>query len=65
MPQLVISGLLICGSSPSAFDHRIRFVSPQGQNSQPTHSNVIVYLGENTRRFIEVFSEIGVVAGRL
>ena len=46
-------------------DHRIRFVSPQGQNSQPTHSNVIVYLGENTRRFIEVFSEIGVVAGRL
>ena len=46
-------------------DHRIRFVSPQGQNSQPTHSNVIVYLGENTRSFIEVFSEIGVVAGRL
>lgn len=46
-------------------DHRIRFVSPQGQNSQPTHSNVIVYLGENTRRFIEVFTEIGVVAGRL
>lgn len=46
-------------------DHRIRFISPRGDYSQPTHSNVIVYLGSNEGRFVELFSEIGTVAKRV
>lgn len=46
-------------------DHRIRFISPRGDYSQPTHSSVIVYLGSNEGRFVELFSEIGTVAKRV
>jgi len=46
-------------------DHRIRFISPRGDYSQPTHSNVIVYLGSNEGRFVELFSKIGTVAKRV
>lgn len=46
-------------------DHRIRFISPRGDYSQPTHSSVIVYLGSNESRFVELFSEIGTVAKRV
>ena len=46
-------------------DHRIRFISPRGDYSQPTHSNVIVYMGSNESRFVELFSEVGTVAKRV
>lgn len=46
-------------------DHRIRFISPRGDYSQPTHSNVIVYFGSNESSFVELFSEIGTIAKRV
>jgi ParB family transcriptional regulator, chromosome partitioning protein len=43
---------------------RIRFVSPEGKKSSPSHSNCIVYIPDlidRTEKFTEVFSRIGVV----
>lgn len=46
-------------------DHRIRFESPGGEASQPTHSNAIVYLGNNTKGFIKHFAQFGAIAKRV
>lgn len=46
-------------------DARIRFYSPNGDASQPTHSNALVYLGPHIARFVEVFSRFGAVMARL
>lgn len=46
-------------------DHRIRFYSPDGEPQSPTHSNAFVYLGPQIDRFIDLFSAVGVVVGRL
>jgi hypothetical protein len=46
-------------------DHRIRFISPDGEMNQPTHSNALVYLGSNEAAFINIFAEFGVVAKRV
>lgn len=40
---------------------RIHFIN----SSAPTHSNVIVYLGANIKKFVEVFSKHGAVVRRL
>lgn len=40
---------------------RIRFVAPAaaGEKHQPTHSNVIAYLGDRVDRFVEEFAQFG------
>jgi hypothetical protein len=43
-------------------DKRIRFVSPFGEKSSPTHANAIVYVPgteDVTDRFLDVFSSLG------
>lgn len=45
-------------------DHRIRFYNESGEVGQPTHSNALVYLGDDVDTFAEIFSEFGVVAVR-
>lgn len=42
-------------------DHRIRFCSPSGESSQPTHGNVFVYLGPHRGRFAQVFGRFGTI----
>lgn len=40
---------------------RIRFVDYQGKEQKsPTHGNIFFYLGTNTDKFVEVFSQIGI-----
>lgn len=48
-------------------DHRINYISPDGvgDGSGSTHGSLFVYMGENRRRFVEVFSEIGPVVRRV
>lgn len=46
-------------------DHRIRFYNEDTAAGQPTHSNALVYLGENVSGFVTVFSAIGPVVGEL
>jgi len=46
-------------------DNRIRFYNVNGEASQPTHSNALIYLGPNVARFVEVFSRFGSVMARL
>lgn len=51
-----------------AFPHvvpvnRIRFLTPDGVGEQPTHSNVIVYLGTNVGGFRDIFGKFGYVVG--
>lgn len=46
-------------------DHRIRFYNEDTAAGQPTHSNALVYLGENVSGFMTVFSAIGPVVGEL
>lgn len=46
-------------------DHRIRFQSPIGEASQPTHSNALVYLGKNADRFIKCFARFGAIVKRV
>ena len=42
---------------------RIRFIDETGkQQDSPVHGNVFFYLGENLRRFKDVFSQIGTVS---
>ena len=44
-------------------DKRIRFMDASGQQqSSPVHGNVFFYLGEDVKRFSEVFGAIGVVS---
>jgi len=38
---------------------RIKFYSPEGQKPQPTHGNVLVYLGPKVQAFARRFSEFG------
>lgn len=45
-------------------DHRIRFYSQETDASQPTHSNALIYLGEQHERFNALFSQFGVVVKR-
>lgn len=45
-------------------DHRIRFYNAEVEQSQPTHSNALVYLGHQRVRFIELFNRFGVVVER-
>jgi hypothetical protein len=46
-------------------DHRIKFVSPTGVRSQPTHGNVFVFVGVDDALFKRVFAQFGaVVRGR-
>ena len=45
-------------------DHRIRFYGEDGEQSAPTHSNALVYLGPDVERFAETFSRFGVIAVR-
>jgi ParB family chromosome partitioning protein len=42
-------------------DHRIRFCSPNGDSSQPTHGNVFVYLGPHPDRFAQGFGRFGTI----
>lgn len=42
-------------------DHRIRFTSPQRESGGPANGNILVYLGQDERRFAEVFREFGPV----
>lgn len=44
---------------------RVRFISPDGEQAQPTHSNAIVYLGGEHDSFAIEFAAIGVVAKAL
>lgn len=46
-------------------DHRIRFQSPVGESSQPTHSNALVYLGKNKDGFIKHFAKFGAIVKRV
>jgi ParB-like chromosome segregation protein Spo0J len=43
------------------FYSRIAFTAPSGVDNKhhPTHSNVVVYMGDRTTRFIEVFGQFG------
>ena len=38
---------------------RIRFISPRGESKDPTHSSVVVYLGDNIDAFKEAFRAYG------
>lgn len=40
-------------------NHRIQFERPNGPGPQPTHGNVLVYLGRRVRRFARASSELG------
>src|SRR5260221_62079 len=40
-------------------NHRIRFNNSQGESSQPTQGNALVYFGKQRKRFIELFSRFG------
>src|SRR5260221_1610734 len=40
-------------------DHRIRFNNSQGESSQPTQGNALVYFGKQRKRFIEQFRRFG------
>jgi ParB family chromosome partitioning protein len=51
--------------SPVCFTRRIKFHSPGGQPRQPTHGNVFMYFGQNSRRFAEVFEPLGVIVARI
>lgn len=42
-------------------NHRIRFYNIDGISSQPTQGNALIYLGNNKQRFVEIFSQFGVV----
>lgn len=42
-------------------NHRIKFYNPSGTPKQPTNGNAFVYLGKQTARFMEVFSQFGVI----
>lgn len=45
---------------------RIQFFNEKGKAQQPTHSNVIVYLGQaNQSKFIDTFSGFGAVVSRV
>jgi ParB-like chromosome segregation protein Spo0J len=46
-------------------DHRIRFVSPDGTSTSPTHSNAFVYLGPQRNRFRGRFARFGPVVTRM
>lgn len=46
-------------------NHRIRFYSQNGDSSQPTQGNALVYFGCQRQRFIELFSVFGVVLERV
>lgn len=46
-------------------DHRIKFYDENGEAGQPTHGNCFVYFGKQTTRFTDIFSQFGVVVGRL
>lgn len=54
--QSVASAGLVCMVS-----HRIRFYTASGQAERPTQANVIYYLGERRRQFVELFKSFGVV----
>ena len=38
---------------------RVRFWQPGGKKNQPTHPNVIVYFGSNSRKFFYTFKKAG------
>lgn len=40
-------------------NHRIRFYNSEGDSSQPTQGNALVYFGKQRRRFIELFRQFG------
>ena len=42
-------------------DKRIAFFSPDGKKMQPTHGNVLVYLGDEVEGFIRLFGPFGQV----
>jgi len=45
-------------------DHRISFVSGNGQQKGNTSGSVFVYFGQNQQRFAEIFNEFGTVVAR-
>jgi hypothetical protein len=46
-------------------NHRIRFYNTNGESSQPTQGNALVYLGKQRRRFIELFNSFGVIVRKV
>ncbi len=47
-------------------DHRIKFVSGDGEENQnPTFQNIFVYLGKNEAEFSKVFSDLGYVMKKM
>jgi hypothetical protein len=52
-----------CGHMPLCFvENRIKFTKPDGSSGdRPTHSNVIVYVGQNSEAFAREFSKFGIV----
>jgi hypothetical protein len=46
-------------------DNRIRFSNADGEASQLTQSNALIYLGPQVAMFVQVFSQFGAVMARL
>lgn len=46
-------------------NHRIRFYNAEGDSSQPTQGNALVYFGKQERRFLELFRRFGTVVRRV
>jgi ParB family chromosome partitioning protein len=38
---------------------RVRFYGPEGQTARPLQGQAVIYIGENTEKFLEVFSRFG------
>ena len=50
---------------PLCFARRINFESPDGPTPGATHGSVLAYLGQDERRFVDVFREFGPVVKRV
>ena len=48
-----------CGTAVCFPSGRIRFVSPEGEKGQPLQGQAIVYMGSDTAKFHEQFSQFG------
>jgi phage N-6-adenine-methyltransferase len=38
---------------------RLRFISPDGRNNNPTHGSILIYCGQHAKLLTKVFSEVG------
>lgn len=50
---------------PICFPRRIHFYNPEREQSQPTHSNALIYLGQNEGLFAAAFNRLGPVLKRM